>query len=266
MRQLLALVAAVGLLLSACAPSSDDPATTSPGQADTTTTSGPATTEGETTTTAPEVTTTTAADQTTTTTAPGTTSTLPGEPIDFGPLAGDRLIVVGVAHDDVLNLRAGPGVGQEILAELAPTADDVVARGATRQLDRSLWIEVRADGTTGWVSLAFVGYEGITDDATAATIDRLGGRVTAVSMRELGTLAAIAWASQDPASDVVEVVEASVGDLGEVTFDVIGLGDDSVLGFRLHVFGEPVDGGFSLRTVERTTICGRGVDADGLCT
>ncbi len=248
MRRSLAVVVALGLLVAACGgtTSPDDPTTTSPGQAETTTT-------------------TSAPDETTTTESP-TTSTLPGEPIDFGPRAGDRLIVVGVAHDDVLNLRAGPGVGQEILAELAPTADDVVARGATRQLDRSLWIEVRADGTTGWVSLAFVGYEGITDDATAATIDELGGRITADSMSELGALVAIAWASQDPASDVVEVVDATVGDLGEVTYDVIGLGDDSVLGFRLAVFGEPVDGGFSLRTVERTTICGRGVDADGLCT
>lgn len=251
MRRSLALVAVVGLLVSACggATSSDDPTTTSPGRADTTTTSGPTTTAGE-----------------TTTTESPSTSTLPGEPIDVGPRAGDRLMVVGVAHDDVLNLRAGPGTDQEILAELEPTEDEVVALGATRQLDRSLWIEVRADGATGWVSLAFVGHEGLTDDATAATIRELGERPTAPTMSELGRLVAEAWASQDPASDVVRVVDATVGDLGEVTYDVIGLGDDSVFGFRLHVFGEPVDGGFSLRTVERTTICGRGVDADGLCT
>jgi hypothetical protein len=60
-------------------------------------------------------------------------------------------------------------------------------------------------------------------------------------------------------------VAPTVGDLGEVTYDVIGLGDDAVYGYRLHVFGEPVTDGFSLRTVERTYLCSRGVDADELC-
>jgi hypothetical protein len=60
-------------------------------------------------------------------------------------------------------------------------------------------------------------------------------------------------------------VEPAVGDLGEVTYDVIGLGDDAVFGFRLHVFGQPGAGGdFSLKSVERTILCGRGV-SDGLC-
>ncbi|MEX1280468.1 MAG: SH3 domain-containing protein [Acidimicrobiia bacterium] len=245
MRRSLALVVALGLLVAACGgtASPDDPTTTS-GSVDTTTTVAP---------------------ETTTTESP-TTSTLPGEPIDFGPRAGDELMVVGVAHDDVLNLRAAPGTDQEILAGLEPTEIGIVALGATRQLTRSFWIEVEAADTTGWVSLGFVAFEGVTDDATAATIDELGERPTAPTMSELGRLVAEAWASDEPASDIVKVVDESVGDLGEVTHDVIGLGDDAVAGFRLHVFGEPVAGGFSLRTVERTTLCGRGVDADGLCT
>jgi enoyl-CoA hydratase len=37
------------------------------------------------------------------------TGGLPGEPIDFGPAAGDVLAVIGVSHDDVLNLRSAPG-------------------------------------------------------------------------------------------------------------------------------------------------------------
>ena len=60
---------------------------------------------------------------------------LPGEPIEFGPRAGDVLAVVGVAHDDRLNLRAAPGTDQAILARLSPTEDAMVAQGATRVID-----------------------------------------------------------------------------------------------------------------------------------
>lgn len=69
---------------------------------------------------------------------------------------------------------------------------------------------------------------------------------------------------EEPESDIVQVTEVSEGDLTEVTYDVIGLGDDSILGFRLHIFAEESGAGFTLRTVEATVLCGRGV-SDGLC-
>lgn len=48
-------------------------------------------------------------------------------------------------------------------------------------------------------------------------------------------------ASQEPpSSDIVQMSDAHVGDLGEVTFDVVGLGDDAMVGLRVHAFGEPV--------------------------
>ena len=62
---------------------------------------------------------------------------------------------------------------------------------------------------------------------------------------------------------------------GEVTVDVLNIGDDSLLGFRLLVFATPEaedwmsedPGPFTLRTVKRTILCHshRGVTADGLC-
>lgn len=60
-------------------------------------------------------------------------------------------------------------------------------------------------------------------------------------------------------------VAPTMGDLGEVTYDVIGLGDDATLGYRLHVFGQAVSDGISLHSVERTALCTRGVTTDGLC-
>ncbi len=57
---------------------------------------------------------------------------------------------------------------------------------------------------------------------------------------------------------------ATVGDLGEVTFDVVGMPDDAQHGVRLHVFGTPLPGGFALKSVEATVLCSRGVTA-GSC-
>ena len=74
------------------------------------------------------------------------------------------------------------------------------------------------------------------------------------------------YANRDVDSDIVVVVPLAVGDLGEITIDVIGLADDSLGGLRLHVFGQPAETGeaFSLAAVESTTLCMRGV-SDELC-
>lgn len=218
-----------------------------------------------TTTTSPATTTTQAPTTTSTTTAPTTTSTLAGEPIDFGPAEGDVLMVIGVRYDDVLNLRSGPGVGATIVGEIPPTFTDLVALGNTRQLPRSFWIEVDYEGTEGWVSMSYVGYEGMVDDLTSTVVDELGEIPVAASMTDLGELVAGVFASEEPESDIVQVTPVTSGDLAEVTYDVIGLGDDAVRGSRLHIFAAVVDGGFSLRSVELTSICDRGVDAERLC-
>ena len=173
-------------------------------------------------------------------------------------------MVIGVRHDDVLNLRAGPGVGQPIEDEIPPTFDDLVAEGNTRELPSSFWLQVDFEGTVGWVNMTYVGYQGDTNDDTARLISELGERPSAASMTALGELIAEQYASDEPESDIVQVTPVGSGDLSEVTYDVIGLGDDAVRGVRLHVFAESSGGRFSLRTLEVTLICGRGVD-DGSC-
>ena len=226
------------------------------------------------TTTAPPTASTTATTSTTqapTSTASSTSTTtdegLPGEPIDFGPQAGDQLAVVGVAHDDILNHRAGPGTDSEVIGRLAPTETELIATGRARALPESIWFEVEVDGVTGWVSSAYVGYLGLTDDATAEVIAALEDTPGAETMADLGLIVAESMASEDPPSRIVMSVRPTVGDLGEATYDVVGLGDDALRGVRLHVFGDPAEGGeaFVLSNVERTLICGRGVTDDGLC-
>ncbi len=60
-----------------------------------------------------------------------------------------------------------------------------------------------------------------------------------------------------PTEIVMTVAADETGDLAEVTFDLLGLGDDSVRGFRLHVFGQPLPSGdaFALKSVEATDLC-----------
>lgn len=247
------------IAITACGSGDQGEPTTSLAATTTTTTATTSTTISS----APTVTgvsTTTQAD-TTTTGAGG----LPGDPIDFGPAAGDVLAVIGVAHDDVLNLRAATGADREILAGIPPLYSDLVALGRTRELPGSFWIEVEYQGTSGWVNLSFVGYLGDTFDATSAIVDELGDLPSAPTMLELGESVAGVLGSEEPPSELVVSVAATDGDPGEVTVDVIGLGDDAVRGLRAHVFGSPDSGGYVLDTVEVTSLCGRGVTDDGAC-
>jgi hypothetical protein len=189
-------------------------------------------------------------------TSEGTPSSLAGEPFDGFVDDGEVLGVMGVAHDDVLNVRAAPGTDQEIVATAAPTADNIVGTGQARLLPNSIWYEVTVDGTTGWVNSSLVAFIGGTDDATA----EFGELITAETMVDLGLAVADGFASTDPASSIVMSVGPTVGDLGEVTYDVIGIGDDAVAGYRLHVFGAEDESGdgFGLKSIERTTFCSRG--------
>lgn len=253
----------LALLLAACGGDDAGDTTTTTGEPVTTTST---TTLPDTTTTTAEPSTTTLPETTTTTEPGSTTTTLAGEPIDIGPASGDRLVVVAIAHDDILNLRAGPGTDQEVLRRMAGGAG-VVANGRAQLLPASIWYEVTFDGTTGWASAAFLAYEGGTTDATSRIVDQLGEIPFAETMLDLGLIVAEAEASDDPPSRIRMTVAPTVGDLGEVTFEVVGLGDDALFGLRLHVFGQPDESGegFSLKSVETTALCGRGVTESGLC-
>lgn len=253
--RVLRLVAALVLTTSVLVGCGDDD-----GDADATTTTETPTTSGSPTTTS-------------TPDGPVPDAELPGEAFDISPDAGDLIAVVGVRFDDVLNVRRTPGTDGEILAGLAPLADDAVATGRARMLTSSIWWEiVTADGVTGWVGSSFTAQIGPTSDTTAAVIAELGYRPEEATMSDLGLLVA-ETVDRDPdvPSDIVMSVEADeTGDLREVTFDLIGLGDDSVRGVRLHVFGQPLESGdgFGLRSVEQTDLCDpvRGPsEPDGLC-
>lgn len=254
--RLLPVVLGLALLAAACGSTSE---TTTSADA-----SNTATTTAASSTTTTSAGTATGTDLTTTTAVAVTTTTLAGVPTDLGPASGDVLAVVGIAHDDVLNVRAAPGAFNPILDTIEPTGT-ASATGTARDLGRAIWFEHDTGDAVGWSNLSFAAYAGGTDDATEEVVSLLGEIPIAESMGALGLIVAGSLASSEPASRIVMSVAPTQGELGEVTYDVIGLGDDSVYGYRLHIFGEEVTDGFSLNTVERTALCSRGVDADGLC-
>lgn len=193
---------------------------------------------------------------------------LPGSDWDlFVPDTGETVAVVGVAYDDILEVHAEPGENTPLVGTFEPVADDIVSLGEGRMLSVSVWWRVNRGEVTGWVGSRFMSRLGFTDDITSQVVDSIGEIPAAETMLDLGMLVAEQRASIDPPSSVVVSVAPTVGDLGEITIDVVGLGDDAVEGERLHVFGQPLESGegFSLAAVEATIMCSRGVTADGFC-
>ncbi len=109
---------------------------------------------------------------------------------------------------------------------------------------------------------------GGTDDITWRVVEVLGSTPSAETMTDLGHLVASALVPDEgEGAPRISVVEGPVvGDLGEITLDVVGLADDSILGYRLRIFAHlpEAEGGFTLKSVERTLLCRRGVSGD-LC-
>jgi len=250
MRTLLPCLLAASLLLAGCG---DDDDTEASADSSTSTTVAD---EGTTTTTAAP-----------TTTAGTTPGELPGERIELFPYEGTVLAVVGVAADDQLNLRAAPDPGAAVVAELDPLAEGIAPSGHNRQVDDgSIWAEVTADGTSGWANIAFLAHLADAQDITAQQYPDVADRPRAETLVQLvDQVVAQRYQAGEPEPEVVVVDGPTVGDLGEITVDVVGLGDDAALGERLHLFAEEEGSdSFRLRTIEATTLCRRGV-SDGRC-
>ena len=254
---------AVGCLLSACG-SADDPGQSRVQIIDGAAASIPVVVSS---TTAPE--TTAATTTSTTSTSPTSTTQLLGP----GPHVGDVVAVVGVAINDTLNVRMDAGVENDVVTRLPPDAADVVTTGATAQSGRITWWEVTYGGVTGWSASSFLGYLGESFDGTEEVLAALSGVPSEKTLVDLGWTVAMSQAVTD-GDEVVSRVRHTDGNgsvnsqgLFGITFDVIGVADDSVGGLRLRIVGQALSAGqrYELKSVEVTPICHRGVSADGLC-
>jgi hypothetical protein len=65
--------------------------------------------------------------------------------------------VTGVAADDVLNVRSGPGVAEPVVATLPPDAAEFESTGRIADVGPSLWREIIVPGDgVGWVNARFL--------------------------------------------------------------------------------------------------------------
>lgn len=250
MRRLCALLALV-LLGGACGDGSDEAET------------GNSTTIETTSTTAAASTTTTEAASTTV----GDPGELPGEVIELYPYEGASLAVVGVERGDTLAVRSGPGTDFDVVHELSPLETEVIATGHNRQIDDSIWAEVDTNGDRGWANVAYLLHLGTTDDITDQLSDPSGELPAGETMVDVAEAVAAVRTSTEHPSRVAIIEDPEVGELGSITVDVIGMGDDSLGGERLHILAEPVPEGeaFVVQSVQRLSLCSRGVTDDGLC-
>lgn len=239
--------------------------------------STPITSQDETTTSnavpVSQITTTTSTGASSTSTDAGsvdstTTTTLDGEPyVGSGPQEGEVVAVIGVAYDDVLNVRSGPGTGHGVVGTLEPVMDGIGVTGNARLLTSSIWYEITVGEETGWVNASYIGLLGGTEDATAEVEALLGTPLGDDDLLSLAATIAYAFAGEESGGRMAVVETPTAADPFSVTIDVVGLDDDSIIGYRL-VIGtaqERDDGPFELVRVDRTSICWRGVTTDGLC-
>lgn len=230
-----------------------------------TTPSDDAETAPEPVSTSTEVTTTTAPAVATTSGAPAVHG-LPGEQVEIYPHPDAELAVVGVSADDLLNVRAGPGTQFPVVFTLEPLAEGAVATGHNRLVaGTEMWVELRWNASTGWARSTFLLQPGQVTDVTSRLYPDPASRPSAEDLADLAETVGRSAGAQEPPPRITIVDGPHVGDLGEVTVDVVGLADDSVGGVRLKIFAHRAADGFVLRAVEETLLCSRGVTDGGLC-
>ncbi len=95
---------------------------------------------------------------------------VPGTVARWTEAVGTKDVML-VGSDDVLNVRSGPGVENDIVATLPPTATGVALTGREAQVGSSTWVEIVTEDGTGWVNDHFLAE---TDSAANPFSESLG--------------------------------------------------------------------------------------------
>ncbi len=75
--------------------------------------------------------------------------------------------VIKVESWDTLNMRAGPGVGQDAVAQLPHDATGIELLGDTQQVGKTHWVQISWQDKRGWVSKAYLGKQAAGSAKTA---------------------------------------------------------------------------------------------------
>ncbi len=190
-------------------------------------------------------------------------------------------VYVDVAVDDPdggLNLRAGPGVANEILFTFDRGAT-IVTTGECTVVGSTDWWQVTNPKHIGWVSSRFLSEHpidpadpidpGVGIGRTVKDLDNVG--TVGLTLDEIAAKLADSYGfDEDVRIELVGDVELE-NDAGTATYDLTGFKDDSVLGYRAMISfstgttesGESI--GYRAEEISQSVLCGRGVTADGLC-
>jgi hypothetical protein len=104
------------------------------------------------------------------------------------PTAPGTYTVVGVALDDVLNVRQGAGVEHAIAGTIPPAGQGVEITTGAQQVDGAVWVPVHYGGLSGWANNAYLAQQvGAVDDALALQAASI---VQAMAAGDLAALAA----------------------------------------------------------------------------
>ena len=172
-------------------------------------------------------------------TPPPPAATEPAPPI--GPSLG-VFAVVDVASDDVLNVRARPGVEHAIVGTIPYYGLDVKVHAGGQEVSGSWWVPVQYQGVSGWVNSRYlarqVGWLPETVAARAAQV------VLALKGRNLAELSGLVHPDKGVRFSPYTYVQAAEG--GDLVFSatqIPGLWSDSTI-YHWGVYdgsGEPID-------------------------
>jgi uncharacterized protein YgiM (DUF1202 family) len=97
--------------------------------------------------------------------------------------------VVGVRLDDVLNVRAGPGVDNASIGAIAPYGTDVQVLEGGVQIRSAVWVQVAYGHVRGWVNSRYLARQ--VGQATPEIAERAKAIVSALEDKDLPALAAL---------------------------------------------------------------------------
>ena len=197
---------------------------------------------------------------------PAPAPTLAGEVIEIEqPEIQVEAVLIGVSSSEAVMLHALPGLDQPLAGDV-PAGTSIEPMGqAFETEDGLIWWQVRAGRLTGWIQPS-IAYRGPAEIVTDSVLASFGDQGRFDSPED----AALAVANQIAADqDIAEIIVVSTTTIesppsATVTVDLLGLDDDSVLGYRLIVASGQATG-WQPASIIQASLCARGVSAEGLC-
>ena len=114
---------------------------------------------------------------------------VPTEPPPASPTADPDIMfeVANVASDDVLNVRAKPGVGNPIVGTIPYDGTEVEITGPSQQINGNPWVPIKYKEITGWVNSYYLANK--SDASDQAVGDRAREIILALKNKDLAAFA-----------------------------------------------------------------------------